>query len=136
MVRINVRDEGDSTWTAGRHDLTQRSEGLVSPILLSDLKGSKGEVCEWIRKKDGTWKFGNYSEPRWNEFLDDIRIHGIKEPIMVFVESNGDILIGEGNHRLNAAIQLRLENVPVDVRYFGNSQRKVNLFGENGDQLW
>jgi ParB-like chromosome segregation protein Spo0J len=47
----------------------------------------------------------------WQEFLEDIRTHGVKEPIVVQV---GGVVL-DGRHRLEAAVQCGLETVPVVV---------------------
>ncbi len=48
---------------------------------------------------------------------EDIFNEGIKEPIEIeLLLSNGEISIGEGHHRLQAAIELGLSEVPVFIR--------------------
>ena len=47
------------------------------------------------------------------EFLEDIRVNGIKEPIEIRVRGDGSQVVWEGLHRLKAAVQLNLETVPV-----------------------
>ena len=48
---------------------------------------------------------------------ENIFNEGIKEPIEIeLVLSNGEISIGQGHHRLQAAIELNLPEVPVIVK--------------------
>ena len=48
---------------------------------------------------------------------------GVTDAILIFKEMDGRVYIHEGNHRLRAAVAAHLASVPVEVRYFGNSQR-------------
>lgn len=80
--------------------------------------------------------------PRGNELrypvdalVADMRAHGWKYPpgtggqdIIVYVDAEGRPKIGEGNHRLDAAIQAGLAAVPVEVRYLGRSDEKFLLW--------
>ena len=71
---------------------------------------------------------------RWARFLEDIRENGIQEPITIWVNdarSTGRPRISiEGHRRLQAAEELGLKNVPVEVRYMGRTHAEGwNLFG-------
>ena len=58
--------------------------------------------------------FENSGEPTLKE---SIAKDGIKEPIEIeVVLSNGEVSLGKGNHRLQAAIELGLEEVPVVIK--------------------
>lgn len=118
-------DEGHLGWEAGRRDLTARQRGDIAVSELLDLPGCNGEVRNW--RQDGG--FGNYSTSEWQEFLDDVAVNGIQDPLMIWVNADQSICLAEGNHRLQAALQLDLPSVPVDIRYFGNSQHTVSRFG-------
>lgn len=83
------------------------------------------------RNKNRTWWewsdtriFDNYSEEEWNEFLEDIKQNGIKEPLMFYVEKDLSMVLAEGNHRREVAKQLGLSSVTVEIRYYGNSQKE------------
>lgn len=66
--------------------------------------------------------FGNYPIDEWNEFLADVAKNGIENPIMIMVKPEGITTIVEGNHRIQAAIQLGLKEVPVKISFYGQSQ--------------
>ena len=53
------------------------------------------------------------------ELTEDIRKNGIQDPLILqYHQKNRTVRIGEGNHRLEAARRLGLENVPVRaIRY-------------------
>jgi hypothetical protein len=103
---------------------TYFQRGVLSIDTLRNAQGFSGENRQWTDNGDGTRSFGNYSEERWNAFLDDIEQNGIQEPIVVNVNSDGSMKIWEGNHRIEAAIQLGLTEIPAKVFYMGQSQQE------------
>ena len=76
------------------------------------------------KEKDGKRYFGSYSEARWNEFLEDIRKNGIKTPLWIQVDPGIGPLLMEGNHRVQAAAQLGLAEVPVTIKYYGLAEEE------------
>lgn len=116
-VREFEGEEGD------RGHLTRVEEGLIPTIALVRLRGLYGEKRQWERRNNQMY-FGNYPQADWSAFLEDIRKNGIKEPIFITKDWGQDAYISEGNHRVQAAIQLRLRKVPVEIRYFGHSERQ------------
>jgi hypothetical protein len=111
-------DEGPPWWTPEPYTITRLDEGHVDPKELLHLPGMEGEHL--LFENDHT---GGYGEERWNALVEDIRVDGLKWAILVFKEMDGRVGIYEGNHRLRAAIAAGLNRVPVEIRYFGNSQR-------------
>lgn len=71
----------------------------------------------------------------WEKLVDDIRKNGVKKPIIIFRDPNKKALIYEGNHRLRAARQAGLKNVPVKIRYYGHSERAGLVPGDPGSAL-
>lgn len=58
-----------------------------------------------------------YSSEQWDALLADVAQNGIRDPIiMLYNPYNAAALIGEGNHRLGIALELRMPYVPVRVR--------------------
>lgn len=128
-------DEGpNADYEAGPSTQTAIQRGEIELNDISSLPGRNGENhewTEWTNPKDGQVHnyFGDYHETKWNNFLEDIKQNGILDPIAIDVEKDGSIKIYEGNHRVQAALQLGLQSVPVEIRYYGNSQRDVTQFG-------
>jgi len=58
----------------------------------------------------------------------DMRLNGYTEgtPLIVYVSVDGDARIGEGNHRLVAAISAGIE-VPVEIRYLWRSDENESF---------
>lgn len=64
-----------------------------------------------------------------DKLTEDIRKNGIKEPIQLKVDRNGNALIVEGNTRLAAAKRAGIKNIPVEVveGEFGSiNKEKIN----------
>ena len=51
------------------------------------------------------------------------------DSVMVFVEKDGSVTIGEGNHRIQAALNAGLTEIPTEIKYFGNSNQNPNVWG-------
>ena len=50
----------------------------------------------------------------WLEFLQDIQTNGIKHPITIKNKTLDDkFVVKDGNHRLQAAIELQFSHVPI-----------------------
>ncbi|MDD3471298.1 MAG: ParB N-terminal domain-containing protein [Syntrophaceae bacterium] len=111
-------DEGPSWWNPEPHSITRLDEGYVDPRDLLHLPGFEGEHL--LFENDPT---GGYGEERWRSLVEDIKVNGLKWAILIFKEMDGRVGIYEGNHRLRAAIAAGITSVPVEIRYFGNSQR-------------
>lgn len=65
------------------------------------------------------------SIPTWESFVKDIEENGIKSPVELYVEKDGKITIVEGTHRLLAAEELGIKNVPVVIRGNTNVPNKL-----------
>lgn len=107
---------------------TYFQKGTLSLDTLNNATGFNGEERQWTEDRFGPGKyFGLYSEEQWNEFLEDIKNNGIKDPITINVNSDGSIKIWEGNHRLEACRQLGLTEIPAKVYYMGQSQQNFKI---------
>jgi len=111
-------DEGPPDWNAGRTDTTRSDRGMIDPREIVGLPGENDEHL--LFKRDRT---GGYGTAKWNAFVQDVKQNGVKEPIIIFKEKDGKVHISEGNHRVRAAVEAGLKDIPVEIRYFGNSQR-------------
>ena len=95
-----------------RH-LTAKEEGFVPTEYIADLQGARGEIRGQHRNRQGK---------DWEDFKKDIQDRGIQQPIFIVSEPGFGPRIYNGNHRLDAALELGLSEVPIEVRYFGKQE--------------
>ena len=120
---LTVVRENEGRYQENKH-LTRVETGTIPTIVAVQLAGKKGERHEW-HTRGGERYFGNYPEERWNAFVEDIRERGIVEPVFIVVEWVGDrpkAFVYEGNHRIAAAVQADIDDIPVEVRYWGHAE--------------
>lgn len=101
-----------------RH-ITRKVQGTVPISAIADMAGVMGEI-------PGTHP--NRLGQRWEDFKSDISTNGIREPIFITQDYGENPKISEGNHRRDAAAELGLSEVPVEVRYFGQAEQHPNAF--------
>lgn len=123
---FEMKDEGPPGYDAGSYTLTCRQIGVVSIDDVKDLPGKEGEIRKW-ETTEGQDSFGNYSKEEWEAFLKDLETNGIQSPIFITVAKDGSISVSEGNHRIQAALQLDFSTIPVEVAYYGNSQKEFSF---------
>lgn len=58
---------------------------------------------------------GYRTKEQVNNLIDSIRTEGIKQPIEIAVDKNGNVEIANGNHRLDIANKLGLKEVPIVI---------------------
>lgn len=105
--------------------MTRVEKGTLPIIVAVQLAGKKRERRDW-HTVNGEQYFGNYPADRWRAFVDDVKKHGIREPVFVVVEwvsGSPKAFVYEGNHRIAAAVQADLDTIPVEVRYFGHAEQ-------------
>ena len=62
------------------------------------------------------WMYDDFAKTGKPTLKESISKEGIKEPIEIMVsKKTGDMVLGEGNHRLKAATELGMDEVPVVV---------------------
>jgi ribosomal protein S18 acetylase RimI-like enzyme len=98
--------------------ITCRQDGTLPTASIAHLQGVMGEQPGEHRNKQGQ---------RWDDFLADVKANGIKEPIFITVDYGEQPKISEGNHRRDAAVELGLPEVPVEIRYFGHAEQQSKL---------
>jgi hypothetical protein len=108
-------DEGE---VGNRSHITRVERGTVPTSSIAHLQGVEGEQPGQHRNRQGE---------RWQQFLDDIHTNGIREPIFITVDYNEKPKISEGNHRRDAAVELGMERVPVEIRYYGHAERQGSV---------
>ncbi len=122
----------------GRFHVTRRETGtLAVRDVIAWTESPYHGVRAWTGSGEDR-RFGNYAESDWNEFLSDIRRNGIREPLLIRVMPAGSRWsrpgnmpeLREGNHRLQAAIQLGMKEVPVVIDYFGRAEEEIRLAPE------
>ena len=111
------------TWTepgevGNRTHITMEENGTVPLDVIAGLSGVMDEVPGEHRNKQGL---------AWEEFKADIARNGILNPIFVTIDYGQTPRISEGNHRRDAAVELGLTEVPVQIRYFGHAEQQGRL---------
>lgn len=101
-----------------RTHITREDQGTIPTELIANMPGAMGEVPGDHRNMDGE---------RWEAFKADIAANGIQNPIFIIVDPGERPKISEGNHRRDAAVELGLPEVPVQIRYFGHSELRTTL---------
>ena len=114
-----IADRGEA---GNRSHITLVEKGFAPTEEIASLKGAMGEVRGEHRNRSGS---------RWEEFTNQIKTKGIQDRIFITVDHNGPAQIAEGNHRIDAAVELGMKQVPVEIRYFGKAD-KEGLLSERG----
>ena len=121
MLETIHLDEGHKTWRAGPADLTRVDVGELDPARLLELPGASHEQHLFAARPSGRMHPDAFAA-----LVHSLRTEGMRNPVTVHVEFDGRIIITEGNHRLRAAAQAGTL-ARVEVKYFGNSQRNVEV---------
>lgn len=103
--------------TGNRTHLTRLDEGLIDPTLIAHILGENGEIRGHHRNMRGAV---------WADFLGDCKKNGVIYPILIIVDPGKTPVVREGNHRLDAALELKIK-IPVQIKYFGNSQKETTF---------
>jgi hypothetical protein len=105
--------------TGDRTHVTRNERGLVPVAALAGLAGAAGEFPGEHRNRHGQ---------RWEEFKTFVReAGGGLPPVFVTVDYGMEPVLSEGNHRRDAALELGLEFIPAEVRYFGHAEHEGTL---------
>ena len=139
QVEIEYPEDEEAYQGSGDY-VTQRAEGTLPVATLLGLKGARGEHHLFDQSPTG-----RYTPRRWQGLVESIRREGVKSPVLVVVEWTDQLrpamrralageqlapveaFVYEGNHRIRAAAAVGLTEVPVEVRWFGLSERKLEL---------
>jgi hypothetical protein len=113
--------------------VTATERGRLDPRRLLKLPGAQGEHGMFERSRSG-----RMSTKGWGEFVDEIHERGVQDAVLVVIEPvqglRGSVWvmsgpqIQEGNHRVRAAVAAGVETIPVELRYYGQSERHGWLF--------
>lgn len=127
--------EGNVAKVEGVVEATPEVETAVSPLQdvesttkalegVNEFKAESDRYFEYvpIEEIEKYREFDRAIEKKWGsvdntleELIEDIRENGIKTPITLQVDKNGNALIVEGNTRLAAAKKLGIKNIPVRI---------------------
>ena len=101
-------------------------QGLDGPVTgsgtmqlsVDELLALPGEAGEHLRMTSPE------SAAKIDELTQSIKAEGYRQDAgpLVWVKADGSVTIAEGNHRIRAAKQAGVENLPVQVRYFAGSE--------------
>ena len=89
----------------------------LDPKALKTIPGDSGEHIRLSR--------GDTDDMiRIRDIAEDMRANGFKDTggILIVVEADGSAKVSEGNHRIWAAAEAGLDEIPVEIRYFGGSE--------------
>lgn len=103
--------------------LTASVGGYLPPDLLAEIPGQSREHLRWEEGKRGIPDDRTKNE--WEAFVDDIGRRGVLSDVLIDVYPEGPfdpVSVYEGNHRIRAALQAGLADVPVEVRFFGHAE--------------
>jgi len=104
-------------WAGQIGNKTHPTRSEIGTVPIDVIKNMHGEAGE----RPGEHRF--YQGDKWDEFKNDIKTNGMKNPIFITVDPGGRPKINEGNHRRDAAVELGMKHVPVEIRYFGHAER-------------
>ena len=98
-----------------RDHITRSEEGTIPTDFVKNLQGARGEVPGGHRNRQGQ---------KWTDFVNDVKTNGVKNPIFITVDQGEQPKISEGNHRRDAAVEAGLDNVPVEIKYYGHAEQE------------
>jgi hypothetical protein len=103
--------------------ITRSDKGMIPISVVTNMPGAEGEMPGAHRNRKGE---------QWEEFKANIAENGLQNPLFIMVDSKGTRL-SEGNHRRDAAVELGLPEVPVEIRYFGHTEREHEVYPPDPD---
>jgi hypothetical protein len=115
-VQLHAEDyEGE---VGNRTHITRNERGHLPISAVAHLSGARGEAPGEHTNRQGE---------DWESFKNDIASRGMQTPIFITVDHGEEPKISEGNHRRDAAVELGMSHVPVQVRYFGHAEREGSV---------
>ena len=130
---LELRDP-EGKWTTesyegevgNRNHITQVERGLIPTSAIASLQGAAGEKPGEHRNRQGA---------DWDSFKEDIAANGVKEPLFITVDHGKAPVISEGNHRRDAAVDLGLPRVPVEIKYYGHAEQEGSVSDRAGEPV-
>jgi hypothetical protein len=94
---------------------TQTEKGFINPKQLKNVPGESGEIRGAHRDIQGK---------DWEIFKKDIKEKGVQNPIHLNVDPGVGVRVSEGNHRLDAALEVGLDKIPFTRSSFGKAEQE------------
>ena len=89
---------------------------------LKDLPGARGEHLQ---------RETEVSKKHIKDLTESMEKDGwTRGSVMVYVEMDGSAMLGEGNHRIQAALNAGITEIPTEIKYFGNSNQNPDVWGK------
>jgi len=84
-------------------------------------------IDDLLEYRDFQWvEEGEEKNPEeWNKLLQDVRDSGIIEPVVIYVGTNGQAVVREGNNSIAIAQQLNIKEAPVKFIFVEEEVRKA-----------
>jgi hypothetical protein len=95
--------------------VTRTESGMLPTSVIAHLMGASGEKPGEHRNRQGA---------DWYDFKGKIAANGMKNPLFITKDHGEDPKLSEGSHRRDAALELGMPHVPVEIRYYGHSERQ------------
>lgn len=121
------------TLTEVKPKLSARWSGPIVWVPLPDILA--GDSCDGIVwDNPHSWqgpqfKRDEYGTERWSAFLDDLRTNGLEHPVMW---DCGNRVLGNGHHRVVAAIDLGWTHIPVTPWRFEDDLQSCDAWYRSG----
>ena len=94
---------------------TQTEKGFINPKQLKNIPGESGEIRGAHRDIQGK---------DWEVFKKDIKEKGVQKSIHLNVDPGVGVRVSEGNHRLDAALEVGLDKIPFTRSSFGKAEQE------------
>lgn len=132
-LKMTNEDFGPEDYIPSSNTVTGIATGTLPTKLLRD-----SNIVDLVRTRE-TLTTGDF-----NSLKQDIKENGIQTPLTIAIEKDNRITIIDGTHRLLAAEELGIEEVPVDVRFFGGINKthpevlkdvEINKINKQADKI-
>lgn len=132
---IGNRPDG---WTPSTYTITRKDVGRIDPKLLVDLPGGNGEHL-YFRHNDGQFESVKYPGQEWLDMVgwakEELAKPDTNHVVMIVKDKNHRVYIHEGNHRIRAAVQAGLPDIPVEFVYWACSEDSGLIYNPETKQF-
>lgn len=132
---IGRRPDG---WQPGNYTITRKDVGRIDPKLLVDLPGGNGEH-RYFRHNDGQFESAKYPGQEWLDMVnwakEELAKPDTTQVVMIVKDKDHRVYIHEGNHRIRAAVQAGLPDIPVEFVYWAFSEDSGLIYNPETTQF-